>query len=207
MFNSRTFRRRWFLAVVFGLSVLYFLANIYKQHPKDFSTQEEYRLRKPLRVAPEQFKWQPKFESANASKIKTCRNSVQGKLLVADDRGYVCDRSDLLPGSCCDTLSRSTKHYTCETCTEGGCCALYEYCVSCCLHPEKQQLLRKILSEAVDSSFSQIYASITDHFELCLTKCRTNSQSVQHENSYRDPKNKHCYGDKQPVLQPAIAKK
>lgn len=42
-----------------------------------------------------------------------------------------------------------------------------------------------------------VFATVRDHFELCLTKCRTDSHSVQHENKYRDPKSKHCYGETQ----------
>ena len=39
------------------------------------------------RISPDSFKWQPKFDRINATKIKTCRNSVQGKTLIADERG------------------------------------------------------------------------------------------------------------------------
>ena len=40
-----------------------------------------------VRLSPDAFKWQPKFDQINATKIKTCRNSVQGKTLIADERG------------------------------------------------------------------------------------------------------------------------
>lgn len=39
-----------------------------------------------------------------------------------------------------------------------------------------------------------MFASVRDNFELCLAKCRTDSNSVKHENKYRDPKAKHCFG-------------
>lgn len=29
------------------------------------------------------------------------------------------------------------ERYSCKTCNAQGCCAIYEYCVSCCLHPGK----------------------------------------------------------------------
>uniref|UniRef100_A0AC11E7M6 SREBF pathway regulator in golgi 1 n=3 Tax=Laurasiatheria TaxID=314145 RepID=A0AC11E7M6_SHEEP len=45
--------------------------------------------------------------------------------------------------------------------------------------------------------------AVEDHFELCLAKCRTSSQSVQHENTYRDPIAKYCYGESPPELLPA----
>ncbi|KAL1467034.1 hypothetical protein MTO96_005897 [Rhipicephalus appendiculatus] len=81
-----------------------------------------------------------------------------------------------------------------------GCCSIYEYCISCCMHPQKITILQKILGKASDT-FKMLVASITDHFELCLTKCRTSSDSVHHENSYRDPKAKHCYADEPPGQQ------
>uniref|UniRef100_A0A0K8RD95 SREBP regulating gene protein n=1 Tax=Ixodes ricinus TaxID=34613 RepID=A0A0K8RD95_IXORI len=57
--------------------------------------------------------------------------------------------------------------------------------------------LQKIMGKASET-FKMLVASITDHFELCLTKCRTSSESVHHENSYRDPSAKHCYADEPP---------
>jgi len=66
--------------------------------------------------------------------------------------------------------------------------------------------LQKILSAGASPSVGVLFASITDHFEFCLTKCRTSSQSVQHENSYRDPRAKHCYGEALPISQNKIEK-
>lgn len=37
-----------------------------------------------------------------------------------------------------DTSTIAKKErYSCKTCNAQGCCAIYEYCVSCCLHPGK----------------------------------------------------------------------
>lgn len=66
-----------------------------------------------------------------------CRNSVQGKILIVDDRGFVCQRSDLQSTGCCDLDAANTKLHSCETCNLSGCCTIYEYCVSCCLNPDK----------------------------------------------------------------------
>ncbi|XP_077018065.1 SREBP regulating gene protein-like [Tamandua tetradactyla] len=35
-------------------------------------------------------------------------------------------------------------------------------------------------------AFQDLFMTVKDHFELCLTKCRNSSQSMQHENTYRD---------------------
>lgn len=58
-------------------------------------------------------------------------------------------------------------------------------------------MLESLLGKA-SAQNSVLFAAVTDHFELCLAKCRTSSQSVQHENMYRDPKAKHCYGETAP---------
>lgn len=129
----------------------------------------------------------------------TCRNSVQGKALIVDDRGYVCSRSELLWTGCCNVEVDSTKLFHCDTCQNSDCCAIYEYCVSCCMHPDKKILLEKVLAKATGRQIA-VYATVNDQYELCLTKCRTNSHSVQNENKYRDPKLKHCYGETEEQL-------
>lgn len=40
-----------------------------------------------------------------------------------------------------------------------------------------------------------LFHSISDDYELCLTKCRTSSHSVLHENSYKDAEHKYCFGN------------
>lgn len=63
----------------------------------------------------------------------------------------------------------------------------------------QKEVLENVLGKASEQN-SVLFASVTDHFELCLAKCRTNSQSVQHENSYKDPRAKYCYGELAPVV-------
>lgn len=66
-----------------------------------------------------------------------------------DERGVVCARHELLPNGCCTrerkqaskteeaSVTALKERYSCKTCNAQGCCAIYEYCVSCCLHPAK----------------------------------------------------------------------
>ncbi|EDW51476.1 GM22548 [Drosophila sechellia] len=122
-----------------------------------------------------------------------CRNSVQGRQWLADERGFVCRREEVLTNGCCNLELPGIGYYSCRTCnTSTHCCGVYEYCVSCCLHPGQQPLLERVLQAPNTPKY--IFASVTDHFELCLVKCRTNSHSVEHENKYRDPAAKHCFG-------------
>ncbi|KTG39610.1 hypothetical protein cypCar_00006566 [Cyprinus carpio] len=114
---------------------------------------------------------------------------------------YVCERKDLLVNGCCNVNAPSSSQYVCKSCLANGCCSVYEYCVSCCLQPDKQPLLERFLNQAA-ISFQNLFTSVEDHFELCLAKCRTSSQSVQHENTYRNSQAKYCYGESPPELLP-----
>ncbi|XP_064378390.1 SREBP regulating gene protein isoform X2 [Dromaius novaehollandiae] len=146
--------------------------------------------------------WKVQFSLGNSSQLSNqCRNSVQGKLLITDELGYICERKDLLVNGCCNVNVPSTKLYSCDSCLPNGCCSVYEYCVSCCLQPNKQHLLERFLNRAA-IAFQNLFMAVEDRFELCLAKCRTSSQSVQHENTYRDPIAKYCYGEYPPELLP-----
>lgn len=73
-----------------------------------------------------------------------CRNSIQGKMLIVDDEGYVCQRNNLLANGCCKINEKSIQ-YDCDTCNKDGCCAVYEYCVSCCLNPDKVSINMNVI--------------------------------------------------------------
>ncbi|XP_032991834.1 UPF0454 protein C12orf49 homolog [Lacerta agilis] len=194
----RLLRKRWVLGVVFGLSLIYFLSSTFKQE------ERAVRDRNLLQVQDEDhpIAWRVQFNSGNGSQPgNQCRNSVQGKLLITDELGYICERKDLLMNGCCDVKAPSAKLYSCESCLPNGCCSIYETCVSCCLQPNKQRLLEHFLNRAA-VAFRNLFMAVEDHFELCLAKCRTSSQSVQHENTYRNPIAKYCYGEYPPDLLP-----
>jgi len=128
-----------------------------------------------------------------------CLNSVQGKSLICDDHGNVCNRESVLQDGCCP----ETDIIPCQSFSEcdqsSSCCSIYEHCVSCCVQPNNKDTLTKfVLSTIV--SLERLFGSIENQFQLCLTKCRTSSLSVQHENTYRDPKFKYCYGSDPPLL-------
>ncbi|XP_059749950.1 SREBP regulating gene protein isoform X2 [Balaenoptera ricei] len=121
--------------------------------------------------------WKVQFNLGNSSRPSNqCRNSIQGKHLITDELGYVCERKDLLVNGCCNVNVPGTKQYCCDGCLSNGCCSAYEYCVSCCLQPNKQLLLERFLNRAA-VAFQNLFMAVEDHFELCLAKCRTSSQS------------------------------
>ncbi|XP_064434511.1 SREBP regulating gene protein isoform X2 [Mirounga angustirostris] len=120
--------------------------------------------------------WKVQFHLGNSSRPgNQCRNSIQGKHLITDELGYICERKDLLVNGCCNVNVPGTKQYRCDGCLPHGCCGAYEYCVSCCLQPSKQLLLERFLNRAA-VAFQNLFMAVEDHFELCLAKCRTSSQ-------------------------------
>ena len=67
-------------------------------------------------------------------------------------------------------------------------------------HSQKT-LLEPLLDKMLDSSLSNpyrhqraLFSAVKDQFEFCLAKCRTDSHSVEHENKYKNPHLKYCYG-------------
>ncbi|KAG8234489.1 hypothetical protein J437_LFUL014609 [Ladona fulva] len=170
-FLMRVIRKKVVLGFIFSISLTYCILSIINENGEISINEMEVP---PIRKQDQPFLWHSgKEENLTSIKVTTCRNSVQGK-------------------------SENTKRYACDTCKENGCCSIYEYCISCCLDPNKKNILQGVLGKASET-FNVLFASVTDHFELCLAKCRTSSQSVQHENSYRDPRAKHCYGETPPV--------
>lgn len=53
--------------------------------------------------------------------------------------GYVCNRTSVDARGCCHVKrgSRLTSKHRCDTCSKNACCVVYEYCVACCLKPDK----------------------------------------------------------------------
>lgn len=198
MFGSRILRRRSVLAIVFLCSLVYFITSISKQYSNSLADSEE--VRRPISI--DSINWDSELEAntANQTTKKNCRNSVQGREVIVDERGFVCRRLSLSPNGCCMRGAEGTRRFVCDTCHANGCCSIYEFCVSCCLRPEKRSLVKKSVNR-VSKTFHYLFSSVTDVFDVCLAKCRTSSQSVQHENSYRNPSAKFCYGDDLPDMQ------
>ncbi|XP_061528768.1 SREBP regulating gene protein isoform X2 [Phycodurus eques] len=198
MVLRRLLRKRWVLGVVFGLSLIYFLTSTLKQEERTIRDRTLLEVRDLERRIP----WKVRFNLGNSSRqMGHCRNSIQGKMLLTDELGYVCERKDLLMNGCCNVNAPRTRRHVCKSCLANGCCSIYEYCVSCCLRPDKRALLERFLNRAA-GGFQNLFTAVEDLFELCLAKCRTSSQSVQHENTYRNPQAKYCYGESPPELLP-----
>jgi len=186
------------VAVVGLILTVVLLGHSYSSLPSLLSGQQEPSILR-LRKLNQPFNWHEEEvgevgRNISEEEVATCRNSVQGKVVIADDRGQVCPRVHLLDTGCCDSNSSLTSKYSCSSCdSSSSCCGRYEECISCCLRPEQRPGLQQILNRAAESN-NVLLVSVADHFELCLAKCRTSSSSVQHENTYRNKVNKYCYG-------------
>lgn len=179
---SVVFVRRWLVAFFIAIGILFIVA---------FTLKKSYQESDILEVHPVvEFQW---IDIENLTEFRACRNSIQGALLIVDERGFVCNRKDLSASGCCHSGGESTRRYECTDCQSNNCCSIYEHCVSCCLSPDNKNFLEQILK--LGSSVPNIISkSVKDQFELCLVKCRTSSKSVWHENSYKDRRFKHCFG-------------
>uniref|UniRef100_A0A8D8Q302 SREBP regulating gene protein n=1 Tax=Cacopsylla melanoneura TaxID=428564 RepID=A0A8D8Q302_9HEMI len=182
-------RRRLVLGLIFLFSLTYCILSFYIVSKKTnvmLRPPEDHMMIRRVK----QFVWHDDTRNETAS----CRNSVQGKLIITDDRGYVCARELVQSNGCCSP-SLSSLQYPCDTCSSEGCCVTFEYCVSCCLDPKKKELLENVLHvDSVTYHHKNIlFASVTDPWELCLSTCRTSSASVRHENTYINSAAKFCY--------------
>ncbi|XP_047322083.1 uncharacterized protein LOC124925974 [Impatiens glandulifera] len=117
-----------------------------------------------------------------------CSTTVQGRYLISDDNGHVCDAFSVDSQSgCCPGTG---EQFSCQGCNfVSQCCNSYEYCVSCCLNPkqtEKELALKVKIAKPISAG---TYTSV---FDFCIGRCRHNSESVIHENAYFSDFH-HCY--------------
>ncbi|XP_031564975.1 UPF0454 protein C12orf49-like [Actinia tenebrosa] len=186
---SVVFVRRWIIAFIVALGVIFIISLSLRKSDDGQDLGD---------IPSESFEW---IDIENLTEYRQCRNSVQGAFLIVDERGFVCKRSDLSASGCCHSDGDSTKQFYCGNCQMNNCCSVYEHCVSCCLDPKKKLLLQEVIS-IWRASPNVIYKSVKDQFEFCLTKCRTSSKSVWHENSYKDRRYKYCFGLTPPEFAP-----
>ncbi|KAL5539087.1 hypothetical protein UlMin_046337 [Ulmus minor] len=119
---------------------------------------------------------------------KSCRSTVQGRYLLSDDNGYVCDALSVDPESRCCPITRDK--FSCHGCNlVSQCCNSYEYCISCCLNPLKTLKQHVMKVKIAKPTTAGTYASV---FDFCAGRCRHNSESVVHENAYLSDFH-HCF--------------
>ncbi|KAL0479299.1 hypothetical protein AKO1_008106 [Acrasis kona] len=124
-----------------------------------------------------------------------CKTTVGVNMFVTDSRGYTCLTEDVDASTNCCTQQSSTR-FSCKTCdARFGCCTSYEYCVSCCMSPDKATSLMNDFNERQSD---RLYQSVKTKYQYCTTRCRTTSKSVINQNRYKSPL-KHCYSTKDPV--------
>ncbi|XP_047417241.1 SREBP regulating gene protein isoform X3 [Sciurus carolinensis] len=89
----RLLRKRWVLALVFGLSLVYFLSSTFKQEERAVRDRNLLQVQDHDQPIP----WKVQFNLGNSSRPSNqCRNSIQGKHLITDD--LECAAREHLPG-------------------------------------------------------------------------------------------------------------
>ncbi|CAL1375896.1 unnamed protein product [Linum trigynum] len=117
-----------------------------------------------------------------------CRTTVQGRYLLSDENGRVCDALSLDPQSRCCPMKG--ERFPCKGCNLlSQCCNSYEYCVSCCLNPSTTLVDEVTKVKMAKTATSGTYPSV---FDFCSGRCRHNSGSVVHENAYISEFH-HCF--------------
>lgn len=118
----------------------------------------------------------------------SCINTVQGRYLLSDDNGHVCDALSVDPQSRC--CPESGKKFSCHGCNlVSQCCNSYEYCVSCCLNPAQTPKELAVKVKIAKPITAGTYSSV---FYFCAGRCRHSSESVVHENAYISEFH-HCF--------------
>ena len=120
----RVCRKKTLVSVFIGLVLFLVFGNII-YFGSDFLTSEDsYVLH--LRKLNQPFNWnlEEDLDAGNFSdsNLFTCRNSVQGKTVIADDKGFVCPRTELLGNGCCNVNSSLTEKHVCGECDEVRIC-------------------------------------------------------------------------------------
>ncbi|CAL5347987.1 unnamed protein product [Camellia sinensis] len=117
-----------------------------------------------------------------------CRTTVQGRYLLSDDNGHVCDALSVDPESrCCPGKGEQFACHGCNLASQ--CCNSYEFCVSCCQNPAKTQKELALKVKISKPATAGTYLSV---FDFCSGRCRHNSESVVHENAYFSDFH-HCF--------------
>ena len=117
-FLLRVCRKKTLVTVFVSLVLFLILGNVLYFGSSFLTSEDSYVLH--LRKLNQPFNWnlEEEFEAGNFSdtNLFTCRNSVQGRTVIADDKGFVCPRSELLGNGCCNTNSSVTEKHACSEC-------------------------------------------------------------------------------------------
>ena len=117
----RVLRKKTLASLFVGLILFLVLGNILYFGSSFLTSEDSYVLH--LRKLNQPFNWnleESDLDTGNFSdsNLFTCRNSVQGKTVIADDKGFVCPRTELLGNGCCNGNSSLTEKHVCDECDE-----------------------------------------------------------------------------------------
>ncbi|XP_031481313.1 uncharacterized protein LOC116251286 [Nymphaea colorata] len=117
-----------------------------------------------------------------------CKSTVQGRYLLSDDNGRVCNAFSINSWTQC--CPEAGEKFLCQGCNlVSQCCNSYEYCVSCCLDPARTKPELALKMKIAKPITAGTYQSV---FDFCAGRCRHSSASVVHENAYASEFH-HCF--------------
>lgn len=135
-----------------------------------------------------------------------CRHRQNSPETAVDNRGRVCHPNQLDREGCCKVraghpVTNASEPFSCAGCTAGRCCGSYERCVACCSAPTRADGLSKaIWARPASRLLLKRLETPQSQFDWCLLLCRTDSRSTQHQNKFRNPTQRHCFGVDKPAL-------
>eukprot|EP00037_Helgoeca_nana_P029672 m.357666 g.357666 ORF g.357666 m.357666 type:complete len:215 (+) comp28026_c1_seq20:2150-2794(+) len=139
-----------------------------------------------------------------------CRHAQNSPVQAVDSNGRVCHPTSLQASGCCRiplAITNETRPFSCVGCTNHKCCSNYARCVACCSGPKHAHDMSAIISARPTARLLlKRLEKPQSQFEWCMLLCRTNSRSTQHQNKFRNPTERHCFGTDLAHLVPTLLK-
>ncbi|EDX16314.1 GD24664 [Drosophila simulans] len=115
---TRLLRRRIVYIVLVVLLLIYGFGHIFDRDSFSGLHYDEYMVQRtrPLLWTQQLLAPEEQLNRTRGDPEAHCRNSVQGRQWLADERGFVCRREEVLTNGCCNLELPGIGYYSCRTC-------------------------------------------------------------------------------------------
>ena len=126
-----------------------------------------------------------------------CEHTVDGRLALVDDRGFVCPHRMIGYDGCCNSSAAGAtadivRQFACDRCDASGCCDEVEACISCCLKPKHRAGFSAALASRPQAAKLARFKDLMTPLDTCVVLCRHSSEATVHENEYSSERH-HCF--------------
>ena len=126
-----------------------------------------------------------------------CEHTVDGRLALVDDRGFVCPHRMIGYDGCCNLSAAGAtadivRQFACDRCDASGCCDELEACISCCLKPKHRTGFSAALASRPQAAKLARFKDLMTPLDTCVVLCRHTSEATVHENEYSSERH-HCF--------------